>query len=76
MDIDLAGALNGVEIAREICALVDLPVVFITEYSDVILLEQAKRISPYGLLLKPIREKGPAHLRGAGFIQTQTRHFS
>ncbi len=57
MDIRLAGKLNGIETARELNKLLDIPIIYLTAYSDEILLERAKETSPYGYLLKPIQDR-------------------
>ncbi len=57
MDIYLAGKMNGVETAAQIHTQSDIPVVYLTAYSDDALLQQAKITAPYGYLLKPIQER-------------------
>jgi PAS domain S-box-containing protein len=57
MDIQLAGALNGIETARIIAAGSDVPIVFLTGFSQDPLLEQAKLVAPYGYLIKPVAER-------------------
>ena len=54
MDIDLAGELNGIEAAAQIDAQFDIPVIYLTGYSDDLLLQQAKITKPYGYLVKPV----------------------
>ncbi|MEC4889044.1 MAG: response regulator [Nitrospira sp.] len=56
MDINLAGALSGIETAAALRDLVDVPVVFLTAYSDAEAIERAAKTSPYGYLLKPFNE--------------------
>jgi PAS domain S-box-containing protein len=55
MDIQLAGRMNGIEAARAIQQDEDIPVIYITAYSDDSLLQPAKHTSPYGYLVKPVR---------------------
>jgi PAS domain S-box-containing protein len=62
MDIVLRGKSDGVEAAQEIRSRLDIPVVFLTAFSDERTLRRAKLSGPFGYLLKPIEEKG---LRGA-----------
>jgi PAS domain S-box-containing protein len=56
MDIMLAGAMDGIAAARQINALFDLPVVYLTAYSDPTVLERARATYPAGYILKPFSE--------------------
>ncbi|WP_306549331.1 PAS domain S-box protein [Desulfobulbus sp.] len=57
MDIELAGALNGIQTAEIITRSRDIPIVFLTGFSQDRLLEQAKIAAPYGYLIKPVPER-------------------
>jgi PAS domain S-box-containing protein len=57
MDIVLQGELNSIETARQIRAGLDVPVIFITAYSDEKTIAAAKRTDPYGYISKPIDPK-------------------
>ena len=57
MDIYLAGDMNGIEAAAQIQAQFDIPVVYLTAYSNDTLLQEARITEPYGYLVKPVREK-------------------
>jgi len=57
MDIHLAGALNGIETARQLRKHTDVPVVYLTAYSDPALVEAAAETAPYGYLVKPFEER-------------------
>lgn len=57
MDIRLKGEKDGVQAATEIRRQVDVPVVYLTAYSDRITLERAKHTNPYGYVLKPFHER-------------------
>lgn len=57
MDIELAGAMNGIEAANRIHALFDVPVVFLTGFSQDHTIEQATLAAPYGYLVKPVSER-------------------
>ncbi len=58
MDIHLAGSRSGIDVAAELrAAELDLPVVFLTAYSDPALLERAKHVEPAGYLVKPFEER-------------------
>lgn len=53
MDIRLRGQKDGIEAAREIREQVDLPIVYLTAYSDKLTVNRAKKTDHDGFLLKP-----------------------
>lgn len=55
MDIELIGEMNGIEAAEQIRRQSDIPVIYLTAYSDDTRLQQAKTTAPYGYLIKPIQ---------------------
>ena len=57
MDIELAGNLNGIATAEILHQTSDIPIVFLTGYSQDPLLEEAKIAGPYGYLIKPVPER-------------------
>jgi len=57
MDIRLRGEKDGVQAAAEIRRRVDVPVVYLTAYSDRVTLDRAKHTEPYGYVLKPFHER-------------------
>lgn len=57
MDIVLEGAMDGVEAAEYIRDHFDIPVVYLTAYSDDTTLQRAKITEPFGYILKPFQEK-------------------
>jgi len=57
MDIVLRGEKNGIDASREIKEKVDIPVIFLTAYSDVELIDKAKSTEPYAYLVKPFQER-------------------
>ena len=57
MDIQLEGEMDGVEAATHISVDLDIPVVYLTAYSDDSTLERAKVARPMGYLLKPFEER-------------------
>ena len=53
MDIRLRGEKDGVQAAREIRQQVDLPIVYLTAYSDRLTVDRAKKTDHDGFILKP-----------------------
>lgn len=57
MDIHLRGAMDGIEAANYIFTRLNIPVVFLSAFSDRELLERAKRVGSFGYLVKPFEER-------------------
>ncbi len=57
MDINLGAGMDGIEAAARLRADLDLPVVFLTAFSDDATLQRAKLTEPYGYVLKPYEDK-------------------
>jgi DNA-binding response OmpR family regulator len=57
MDVRLRGSLDGIDAAFQAKAEFDLPVIYLTAYSDADTLKRAARTSPDGFLLKPFDER-------------------
>ena len=56
MDIKLDGEGDGVDAAMKIREESRVPIVFLTGYSDIDLLERAKKTEPHGYLVKPFKD--------------------
>jgi PAS domain S-box-containing protein len=57
MDVQLDGQMDGIEAARRLRDLFDVPVVFLTAYSNESTLQRAKTARPFGFLLKPFQDR-------------------
>ncbi len=57
MDICLAGELNGIETAARLRRLLNVPIVFLSAFSDAKLVEEAIGSGAFGYLLKPFEER-------------------
>lgn len=57
MDIRLAGQMSGIETAAALAQRYQVPLVFLSAYSDAALLEEAGTVAPYGYLVKPFDER-------------------
>ena len=53
MDINLAGALDGIQTAEKLQSMVNIPLVFLSALNDEATLQRAKITNPYGYLIKP-----------------------
>lgn len=53
MDILLAGKMDGIEAAEQIRSIHDIPIVYLSAYSDSPSFERVKKTEPYGYLTKP-----------------------
>jgi PAS domain S-box-containing protein len=57
MDIQLKGGASGIETAQRIRQRLDVPVIYLTAFSDAETLDQAQLTEPYGYVLKPYDER-------------------
>ena len=57
MDIVLKGPLDGVQAAGQIRSRFNIPVVYLTAFSDSSTLQRAKVTEPFGYVLKPFEER-------------------
>ncbi len=53
MDIELLGEMDGIEAAEKIREIVDIPIVYLTSYTDDLRFKQAQLTEPYGYIVKP-----------------------
>ena len=57
MDINIKGPEDGIQFSRSILQQYDIPIVFISAYSDGETLEEVMELSPYGFITKPFSAK-------------------
>jgi signal transduction histidine kinase len=57
MDIKLKGDMDGIEAGSQIRALQDVPIIFVTAFTDDDTLERVKTSSSYGYIVKPYHER-------------------
>lgn len=57
MDIELAGEVDGITTAGCIRSVADVPIIFLTSYSQDPLIQRAKTTIPYGYLIKPVSQQ-------------------
>ena len=56
-DINLRHGLSGIDLAERIKAVLDVPVVFLTAYSDEDTVSRAKEVTPFGYIIKPVENR-------------------
>ncbi|NYB52884.1 MAG: methanogen output domain 1-containing protein [Methanobacteriaceae archaeon] len=56
MDIVLKGSMDGIEAAAKIRNQLDIPIIYLTAYSDEEVLERARMTEPYGYIIKPFKK--------------------
>ena len=57
MDINLSGAMDGIEAVRQIRAAVDVAVVYVTGQVDRVTQQRAEETRPCGYVVKPAQER-------------------
>lgn len=57
MDIRLAGDMDGIDAAREICRRIDTSIIFLTAYSEDDTLNRAKLSGAHGYIIKPFHDR-------------------
>jgi PAS domain S-box-containing protein len=56
MDINIKGAYDGIETAKRIRAVFNIPIIYLTAYADEAILRRVERTNPYGYILKPFHD--------------------
>ncbi len=57
MDINIKGSEDGIQLSRNLLQQYNIPIVFISAYSDSETLEEVMDLSPYGFITKPFGAK-------------------
>jgi DNA-binding NarL/FixJ family response regulator len=57
MDIMIPGKLDGIEAAKTVKAEFDIPVIFLTAFSEDKIIKRAKQAEPFGYILKPFQDR-------------------
>lgn len=55
-DINLKGSMDGIQMAKKVLEKFDIPIIFITAYSDKETLDEALSLSPFGYIVKPFSQ--------------------
>lgn len=57
MDIMIQGEMDGISVATVLKKELNIPVIFLSAYTDSKTLDRAKEVSPLGYILKPFKER-------------------
>ncbi|MDH4128774.1 MAG: PAS domain S-box protein, partial [Spirochaetota bacterium] len=57
MDINLNGDMDGIEAAEQLQKIINIPIIYLTAYSDKELVKRAKKTKPYAYIIKPYQDK-------------------
>jgi len=57
MDINMKGGMDGIEAASKIHSFSDIPIIYLTAYSDDETLQRAKITEPYAYMVKPFKDR-------------------
>jgi len=57
MDIHIKGPMDGIQTAERVYGFYNIPVVYLTAYSDEKTLERAQKTSPFGYVVKPFNDE-------------------
>jgi len=57
MDIMIPGKLDGIKVAEMVKSELDIPVIFLTAFSEDKIIERAKKAEPFGYILKPFQDR-------------------
>ena len=56
MDIMIPGKMDGIDVAEIVISELDIPVIFLTAFSEDKIIKRAKKVAPYGYVLKPFQD--------------------
>lgn len=57
MDIVLQGEMDGIEAADQINSQYNIPVVYLTAFANIDILDRAKKTEPFGYIIKPFEDR-------------------
>ncbi len=57
MDIVLKGEMDGIETAKHIMKICDIPIIYLTAYADDDTIKRAVKTFPYGYIMKPFKDR-------------------
>jgi two-component system, response regulator PdtaR len=57
MAVMLPGEMDGIKVAEVVKSKLNIPVIFLTAYSEDKIIQRAKKAEPYGFILKPFQDR-------------------
>jgi DNA-binding response OmpR family regulator len=75
MDININGPEDGIQLTRSILQQYNIPVVFISAYSDGETLQEVMELSPYGFITKPFSAKDVEVAMGIAYSRFHADRF-
>jgi DNA-binding NarL/FixJ family response regulator len=57
MDIMIPGEMDGIAVAKLVKTELDIPVIFLTAFSEDKIIDRAKQAEPYGYIVKPFQDR-------------------
>jgi len=75
MDININGPEDGIQLTRSISQQYNIPVVFISAYSDGDTLQEVMELSPYGFITKPFSAKDIEVAMGIAYSRFHADRF-
>jgi DNA-binding response OmpR family regulator len=57
MDIVLKGEMDGIETAKLLISLYNIPIIYLTAYADDETIDRAAKTYPYGYIMKPYKDR-------------------
>lgn len=76
MDINLKGALNGIDTVKKIQEFSDIPVIYITANNDEPTFEEARQTHPFAFIAKPITKSNMLRALALATEQVKTKSKS
>jgi two-component system sensor histidine kinase/response regulator len=73
MDINIEGDVDGIDTAKNLNQIADIPIIFITGAEDNESLDRVKQLSPYGFVLKPFKNKELIMIIELAFVKHQRK---
>lgn len=76
VDINIKGGVDGIEVAKRLRQMFDIPMIFLTAYKDVQTVKEAAEASPLAYLIKPVtaEELTANIILAANAVKTQRKN--
>ncbi len=74
LDIRIKGEIDGVGVAQQIKLIDEIPIIYLTAFSDLETLKKAQSTHPVGYLIKPFRSQELLSMVGFATANPQANH--